>query len=115
MKVLYVNSLYPPDVGGGAEVALAAMVQGFRRRGQQVAVLSTHAGGGVLRELVDGVPVYRMANRNIYPFFPPQARPAWQRSLWHAIDSANRALNNRLDSINHNPDDIKDLKDSLSQ
>ena len=89
MKVLYVNSLYPPDVGGGAEVALAAMVQGFRRRGQQVAVLSTHAGAGVLREQVDGVPVYRMANRNIYPFFPPQARPAWQRSLWHAIDSAN--------------------------
>ncbi len=89
MKVLYVNSLYPPDVGGGAEIALKAMVQGFRQRGQNVAVLTTHGGAGVLREQVDGVPVYRMGNKNVYWHFPPQVRPAWQRTLWHTIDSCN--------------------------
>ncbi len=89
MRVLYINSLYPPDVGGGAEIALAAMVQGFRRRGQDAVVLTTHGGAGVLREQVDGVPVYRMGNKNVYWFFPPRARPAWQRTLWHAVDSAN--------------------------
>jgi glycosyltransferase involved in cell wall biosynthesis len=92
VKVLYINSLYPPDVGGGAEVALAAMVQGFRRRGQDAVVLTTHGGSGVRREQVDGVPVLRVGHRNVYWQHPPQARPAWQRTLWHAIDSSNPAM-----------------------
>ena len=92
MKVLYVNSLYPPDVGGGAEIALAAMVQGFRRRGQDAVVLTTHGGAGVLREQVGGVPVVRMGHKNVYWQHPPQARPAWQRMLWHALDSSNQPM-----------------------
>jgi glycosyltransferase involved in cell wall biosynthesis len=89
MKVLYVNTLYPPDVGGGAEVVLAGIVQGFRDRGQDASVLTTHGGAGVLREWVGNVPVYRLGQKNIYWHFPPRQRPAWARTVWHAIDSYN--------------------------
>ena len=89
MKVLYVNALYPPHIGGGAEVVLAGMVRGFRARGQDAVVLTTHGGAGVLREQVDGVPVYRMGNKNIYWQFPQREHSASARTLWHAMDSYN--------------------------
>lgn len=92
LKVLYVNSLYAPDIGGGAEVALSAMVRGFLQRGQEASILTTHGGDGTLHEWVDGVPVHRISQRNIYAHFPPKARPAWARMTWHALDSFNLAM-----------------------
>lgn len=92
MKVLYVNSLYAPDIGGGAEVALSAMVQGFLQRGQEASILTTHGGVGTLQEWVDGVPVHRIGQKNIYAHFPPKVRPAWARMTWHALDSFNLAM-----------------------
>lgn len=89
MNVLHVNSLYAPHVGGGAEVMLAELARGFRARGQAVSVLTTHGGTGVLRDTVDGVPVYRLGNKNIYWQFPPLERSAAARTLWHALDSYN--------------------------
>ncbi|HEY4069419.1 MAG TPA: glycosyltransferase family 4 protein [Burkholderiaceae bacterium] len=89
MKVLYVNTLYSPNVGGGAEIALAGLVQAFRGRGQDAAVLTTHAGTGVLREVVDDVPVYRVPNKNLYWHFPQREHAAAARMAWHAIDSYN--------------------------
>jgi glycosyltransferase involved in cell wall biosynthesis len=99
MRVLYVNALYPPHVGGGAEVALAAIVQGFRERGQDAAVLTTHASAGVLREQVDGVPVLRIGQRNVYWHHPPQDRPGWARALWHAIDSYNLPMAHQAGAV----------------
>ena len=89
MKALYVNALYPPHIGGGAEVVLAGMVRGFRERGQDVAVLTTHGGAGVLRDQVDGVPVYRIGSKNVYWQFPQREHSASARMLWHALDSYN--------------------------
>jgi glycosyltransferase involved in cell wall biosynthesis len=89
MKVLHVNSLYPPHVGGGAEVVLAGTVRGFRARGQDAVVLTTHGGSGVQRDEVDGVPVYRMGHQNLYWHFPPREHSASARTLWHAMDSYN--------------------------
>lgn len=89
MKVLYVNTLYQPHIGGGAEIALAGLVQGFLHRGQDLAVLTTHGGRAVLREQVDGVPVFRMGHQNVYWHFPHREHPAHERMLWHSIDSYN--------------------------
>lgn len=91
MTVLFVNTLYRPHVGGGAEVVLEGMVQGLHRRARNVAVLATHGGAGVLRERVDGVAVTRVPLRNLYWPYPPTARPAAARALWHAADSYNLA------------------------
>ena len=99
MKVLYLNSLYPPHVGGGAEIALAGMVEGFRARGQDVTVLTTHGGAGVVRDTVQGVPVVRVGSKNIYWHFPLRNRPAWARTLWHALDSCNLPMAHQVGRV----------------
>jgi glycosyltransferase involved in cell wall biosynthesis len=92
MKILFANTLYPPNIGGGAEVALADMVTAFRARGHQCTVLATHGGKGVLREEVQGAPVLRIGHRNVYWGFPLAAHSAPARTAWHAIDGYNPAM-----------------------
>lgn len=89
MRILYINSLYPPDIGGGAEITLSNLVNGLVRRGHQAAVLTTHGGRGLEVSSVNGVKVYRFGIRNIYWHFPPTEQPSWKRLTWHAIDSYN--------------------------
>jgi glycosyltransferase involved in cell wall biosynthesis len=89
MRILYINSLYPPDIGGGAEITLSNLVNGLVRRGHQAAVLTTHGGRGLEVSSVNGVKVYRFGIRNIYWHFPPTEQPSWKRLTWHAVDSYN--------------------------
>ena len=39
MKVLFINSLYPPHIGGGAEIILQRTAEGLQARGCKVVVL----------------------------------------------------------------------------
>ena len=57
MRVLYVNKLYPPDVGGGAEVTLSSIVAGVRARGVEVRVVTTTADDVRTLHNVDGIVV----------------------------------------------------------
>lgn len=41
MTILFINTLYSPHIGGGAEVICQEQVEGFQRRGYTVSVLTT--------------------------------------------------------------------------
>lgn len=41
MKILFINSLYPPHIGGGAEIILQRTAEGLTKRGCNVVVLAT--------------------------------------------------------------------------
>ncbi|RZI86217.1 MAG: glycosyltransferase [Rubrivivax sp.] len=86
-NILYTNTSYHPHVGGGAEVMLRAMAEGMAGRGHQVSVLVSADADGLDR--INGIDVHRLKQRNVYWSFPKEARPAWQRMLWHGIDSNN--------------------------
>lgn len=89
MRILFINSLYPPDTGGGAEITLANIVKGMTNRGHTTAVLATHPGKGIKVSTENNTTIYRSGIRNIYWHHPPRAQPSWQRLLWHSIDSYN--------------------------
>ncbi|EGH46183.1 glycosyl transferase, group 1, partial [Pseudomonas syringae pv. pisi str. 1704B] len=36
MKILFINSLYAPDIGGGAEIILQRTVEGLQQRGHSL-------------------------------------------------------------------------------
>ncbi|QRY80251.1 glycosyltransferase family 4 protein [Pseudomonas sp. PDNC002] len=92
MRVLLLNTLYAPHIGGGAEVMLQHMAEGLRARGHAVQVLSTGPDGGLSRDTINGVPVWRVGVRNLYWPFDGRAHGALQRLAWHGLDRYNRGM-----------------------
>ncbi|MDD5320333.1 MAG: glycosyltransferase family 4 protein [Methylococcales bacterium] len=99
MRILFINSLYPPYIGGGAEITLSNLVNGLLQRGHEIAVLSTHGGRGLEASIVNGVKIYRAAIRNIYWPHSSPIQPSWKRLIWHAIDGYNPLAGNDIRRI----------------
>jgi glycosyltransferase involved in cell wall biosynthesis len=96
MRILYVNKLYPPDLGGGAEVTLASIVTGVRARGVEARVVTTSSAPVRQVDSVDGVEVVRLPLRNLYWHNDTHKRPRALTLLWHGIDSYNLAMQSAL-------------------
>lgn len=92
MKVLFINSLYAPDIGGGAEIILQRTVEGLQQRGYQVAVLATGPQAGLTEETVNLVKVYRAGLRNFYWHFTAQRPGRLARLGWHLRDRYNAGM-----------------------
>jgi len=92
MKLLFLNSFYPPHVGGGAELILQRSVEGFQQRGDEVCVLVTGPEAGLAQEAVNGVRVYRAGLQNRYWPLTQQRPGPLARVGWHFRDRYNRAM-----------------------
>ena len=92
MRILYLNSLYTPHIGGGAEITLKTLISGIHERGHEVAVLTTGPELGLHEDRVDGVRVLRVGVGNVYWHFRETRPPAWQRTIWHLRDIYNAAM-----------------------
>ncbi|MCP8466859.1 glycosyltransferase family 4 protein [Pseudomonas sp. ZM23] len=99
MKILFLNTLYAPYFGGGAEVMLQSMVEGLKRRGHEVQVLSTGPESGVQSESLNGVPVLRAGMRNLYWPFSGRRPGPLLRLAWHALDRYNRGMREVLADV----------------
>ncbi len=89
MKILYLNTLYSPDYGGGAEVSLKTLVEGMQSLGHEVVVLTLSQDKGVSEELIDGVRVIRAGLRNIYWHHGNKSSSVYKRLRWHFNDINN--------------------------
>ncbi len=86
MRVLLVNSLYPPEDVGGAERSVEQLARGLAAAGVTVSVATLVETGGGL-EVRDGVRVHRLSLRHLYwPY--ERRRPAGVlRALWHGLEA----------------------------
>lgn len=89
MNILFIHSFYWPDQIGGAERSVKRLADLHTKAGDQVSVLTTHAGPGIKVDQVDGVTVYRIPPHNIYWGKQPDQPSGWKRLLWHGLDSFN--------------------------
>lgn len=92
MRALFINSLYAPNIGGGAEIILQRTVEGLKDRGYQVSVLATGAEPGLHVENVNQVKVYRAGLRNFYWHFTAQRPGRLARLGWHLRDRYNNGM-----------------------
>ena len=92
MKILFISSLYAPDIGGGAEIILKRTVEGLQARGHKVAVLATSAQPGLHMTAVDQIKVYRAGLHNLYWHFTAQRPGRLARLGWHLRDRYNDAM-----------------------
>jgi glycosyltransferase involved in cell wall biosynthesis len=99
MKVLFVNKLYAPDIGGGAELTLADLAVGVQAAGHEVLVATTTAGDRAVDDDVAGVAVTRLPLRNVYWHHGAERHGAFQRMRWHARDAHNAAMGSALGEV----------------
>lgn len=107
MKLLFINTLYSPHIGGGAEITLKSLVDGIFAKGYEVSVLTTGPESGITEDEVDGIRVYRAGVSNLYWQHRKDKAPGWQRGLWHLRDSYNPAMGKIVESV------VRDIKPDL--
>ncbi|HEX8591906.1 MAG TPA: glycosyltransferase family 4 protein [Pseudomonas sp.] len=92
MKLLFISSLYAPNIGGGAEIILQRTVEGLNKRGHQVSVLATGPESGMKEETINRIRVYRAGLRNFYWHFTDQRPGKLARLGWHLRDRYNGGM-----------------------
>ncbi|MDB6050298.1 MAG: mfpsA 1 [Pseudomonas sp.] len=92
MKILFINSLYPPDIGGGAEIILQRTAEGLQKRGCNVVVLATGDEKGLSSDCLNRVKVYRAGLRNFYWHHTAQRPGRLSRIGWHLRDRYNNGM-----------------------
>ena len=92
MKVLIINTLYPPHVLGGAERSVQDLAEALAAEDIEVVVASTVGRGRASMKTVNGVKVVHLSIANLYWPFDRVVRSPLQRKLWHLIDAYNPAM-----------------------
>lgn len=100
MRILIVNTLYPPEIIGGAEVSVSLLAEALAQRGQQVSVVCLQNEQARSITDLNGVRVYRVPLDNDYWPFGRDAKPSsMQRLKWHLQDTWNRKAAARFAEI----------------
>jgi len=100
MRILIINSAYPPIQYGGAEVSVSLLANALVNHGDEVAVISLHQGEDETCGTVDGVRVYRCPIDNFYwPFGLRQKPSVMARLLWHLRELWNSRAAERVGRI----------------
>ncbi|MEI6874765.1 MAG: glycosyltransferase [Spirochaetota bacterium] len=86
MRVLFVSNLYPPEVLGGYEILCARVVEAFRKRGHEVAVLTT---AGTSAPSGPG-PAGELLYRDLRLFLPFGEKARLARGARQAVEGPNR-------------------------
>lgn len=97
MRVLIVNTLYPPAQVGGAERSVAQLAEGLARAGAEVSVLALHPGREPVEERVAGVSVQRLPLNNLHWPYEGKRRSALRRAVWHGLEAANPLMDVAVD------------------
>lgn len=98
MRVLIVNTLYPPQDVGGAERSVARLAEGLAAAGVETAVL-TLSPSDVVEQTVRGVAIHRRRLKNLYWPYDGQTRAAAKRALWHGLEAANPLMDGGVDRV----------------
>ncbi|KAA6342048.1 N-acetyl-alpha-D-glucosaminyl L-malate synthase [termite gut metagenome] len=92
-QILFINSLYSPNIIGGAEIIMQEQAEHFNKMGYPVAVLTTgKKGSGLSTDVVNGIKVYRAGIKNIYWFYTPNKSNKYVRMLWHLKNIYNKGM-----------------------
>lgn len=97
MRIAIICTLYPPYVLGGAEISTSLLAKGLANKGHEVTVITT--GNKQKEEIVDGIRVYRVKNKNIYWRYPQRDKHIIRKSIWHLIDIYNIAYKKNIKEL----------------
>ncbi len=104
MKVLIFNSLYFPNLVGGAERSVQILAEGLLEKGITPVVVSTSDKD--YEENINGVKVYYVKVPNLYWMKIAKEQPRWKKPIWHLVDIYNIFAERKIREIliNERPD-----------
>ncbi len=88
MRILMINTLYPPIAVGGAERSVCLLAEALARAGDQVAVVSLHPESRETMESLNDVRVYRLPMDDRYWPFHGGEKPGKVAKLWWHMGEA---------------------------
>ena len=97
MKILILNSLYYPNIIGGAEKSVQLLAESLLSRGHEPVVITTSDGFSV--DYINGVKVYYLKIPNLYTISVAKEQPLFKKPLWHMIDTVNPFITSILQKI----------------
>ena len=90
MKICMLNTLFPPNIVGGAEKSVSLLAAAHVKNGHSVSVVSLHNSAQEKLEDWNGVRAYYLPLHNIYwPFQTIKKPPSFMRLWWHIKDMWN--------------------------
>jgi glycosyltransferase involved in cell wall biosynthesis len=90
MKILHINTLFPPTVVGGAERTVRTLATSLAEHGHQITVVSLVPRDKALVEQGENPNIRQAHLRNLYwPFFNAGVRRPLARFVWHLVDAWN--------------------------
>jgi glycosyltransferase involved in cell wall biosynthesis len=102
VRILFINTLYSPDLFGGAERVMQTQAEALAEAGHDVAVLALSSASGVSHSKLNGVRVWRAGIRNLYSPADELKRHRHGRVshfLWHAVDSYNPLMKETVEEV----------------
>lgn len=106
-KILLINTLYHPYIGGGAEIIFQQQVEGLKKRGYEICVLTTGKNENLIKEYVNDIVIYRAGIKNFYWHYGNnKSNNKLIKLFWHVRDSYNIQMKKYINSIldMENPD-----------
>jgi glycosyltransferase involved in cell wall biosynthesis len=99
MKILIANTLYYPDMVGGAEVSTQILAEGLAASGAEVVVVCATGTGRDRVGMHNGVKVVYLRFANLYWPHSPKKHSRVARLVWHAIDVHNVVMARKLKKL----------------
>lgn len=86
MRILMACAAFPPFIDGGGPISALLLARMLQDEGHDVRVLN--AGDHDADEMIEGVPVRRIAAPNVYWNYRVP-RPTWKKLVWHGLENGN--------------------------
>lgn len=97
MKVMLVNSLYYPNIIGGAEKSTQIIAENLARSGVETVVVTVSDKEKV--DYVNGVKVYYVYHSSVYWSYYSKTKKAFLKILWHFMSLYNFPILRKFDEI----------------
>lgn len=94
-----INTLYSPNIVGGAEIIFQEQAEGFAKLGHDVTVVTTKGEKQMSWEEINDVNVCRIPIANVYWHFEKDKAKRWKHKIWHLIDIYNWKMEKALYSV----------------
>jgi len=106
MKILLINSLYYPNIIGGAEISVQLLAEELQRKDTEAVVITLSNKNYI--DFVNGVKVYYIYHSNIFWLLNSKRNVKLLRPLRHLISLKNPVIDRKLEKVikSENPDII---------
>ncbi|MDD5638887.1 MAG: glycosyltransferase family 4 protein [Candidatus Pacebacteria bacterium] len=101
-RIMFLNVLFEPYIGGGAEIILKNLVKLTEQLGYSVSVVTLWDGKYLKEDTIDNINIYRLPIRNLYLPYGEKQPSLIKKRIWHLINI-------------YNPFAEKDLKNIIQQ